>query len=480
MRFQTGTMCLAIATSIVGGFAFTAAAQERSSHLANGIKIGEVTSNSAVVWTRLTREATWNSQGPEFVGKAKPEVPDDAAVDGFKFAAPGMPGRIRVRYGRAGDAAPKPETPWIEVTAATDFAHSFRLEKLLPATEYEVYVETADLDATASPHQRLDGGFRTAPTAEADVAVRFCVMTCQAFKDTDHADGFEIYRSMLTPRPDFIVPDGDIVYLDSEAPRARTVALARYHWNRMYGFPRLIEFHRQIPGYWTKDDHDTYDNDSFPQEKTSKLMSPLSFEEGLRINREQTPAVDKPYRTFRWGKRLQVWVTEGREFRSPNNVPDGPAKTIWGDEQKRWFKETVAASDADWKVLVSPTPLVGPDRGNKHDNHANDNFRHEGDELREWIRDHGRGRLFVVCGDRHWQYHSVDPRTGVNEFSCGPASNEHASGSPGEDPAYHKFHRVKGGYLGVDIAPPAEGKQSSITFRHYDVAGRVVYEKRFE
>ena len=43
---------------------------------------------------------------------------------------------------------------------------------------------------------------------------------------------------------------------------------------------------------------------------------------------------EQTYRTFRWGKDLQIWLVEGRDFRSPNNMPDGPDKTIWGAEQK--------------------------------------------------------------------------------------------------------------------------------------------------
>ena len=45
--------------------------------------------------------------------------------------------------------------------------------------------------------------------------------------------------------------------------------------------------------------------------------------------------------------------TEGRDFRSPNKMADGPDKTIWGAEQKAWFKRTVKESDATWKVLDS-------------------------------------------------------------------------------------------------------------------------------
>ena len=171
---------------------------------------------------------------------------------------------------------------------------------------------------------------------------------------------------------------------------------------------------------------------------------------------------------------LEVWLVEGRDFRSPNNIPDGPEKTIWGEEQKRWLKETLLASDADWRVLISPTPIVGPDRKNKNDNHANVGFQHEGDEFRRWAADNLDDNFFVACGDRHWQYHSVDPKTGVQEFSSGPASDEHASGSPGETDEYHRFHRVQGGFLSVNTKK--EGDQSVIAFRFHAVNGDVVYE----
>ena len=90
-----------------------------------------------------------------------------------------------------------------------------------------------------------------------------------------------------------------------------------------------------------------------------------------------------------------------------------------------------------------------------------------GDEY--WI---GLKNFYVACGDRHWQYHSIDPETQVHEFSSGPASDEHAGGTPGLDEDYHVYHRVRGGFLSVTAGP------SGIAFRHRDVHGNVVYEYR--
>ena len=152
---------------------------------------------------------------------------------------------------------------------------------------------------------------------------------------------------------------------------------------------------------------------------------------------------------------------------------DGPEKTIWGREQKAWLEQTLVASNATWKLLISPTPIVGPDRGTKHDNHSNADFNHEGDEIRRWFQSHVPDNFFVVCGDRHWQYHSVHPKTGLTEFACGPACDAHAGGSPGEDKAWHRFHRVKGGFLTVSVA--GDAAQSTLTFQHRDVLGNEVH-----
>ncbi|MGJ8737509.1 alkaline phosphatase D family protein, partial [Zobellia laminariae] len=151
--------------------------------------------------------------------------------------------------------------------------------------------------------------------------------------------------------------------------------------------------------------------------------------------------------------------------------PDGKEKTIWGKEQIAWFKETVEASDATFKILVSPTPIVGPDRSKgKYDNHSNTSFATEGKWLRQYLADQN---VLVINGDRHWQYVSVDPVTGLREFSQGPVSDFHAQGWNQEDlRPEHKFLRVKGGFLAVNVY--RENNEAVIEFTHYDVDGNEV------
>ena len=443
---------------------------------ATGLKVGEVTSNSAIIWTRLTAAAERRADGVPIRGrptKTKPGEPieqlDPSELQG---SVPGAAGFVRVRYDSNVNFFDPVVTDWQSVAARDDFTHHFRLEGLEPSTVYYFEVETSETDGKTH-HKSLNGRFQTAPPAQEYGEVVFTAVTGQANRDHDAPDGFKIYKSMLELNPRFIVPTGDTVYYDSDAPIATSLDLARFHWHRMYSFPSLVRFHLSVPGYWEKDDHDSYHNDNWPG-MSREYMGTFSWEQGLQVYAEQVPMSSLPYRTFRWGKGLQVWVVEGRDFRSPNTMPDGPDKSIWGMEQKSWLKQTLLASNADWKVLVSPTPIVGPDRSNKADNHANLAFRHEGDEMRKWFAENLPENFFVVCGDRHWQYHSVHPGTGVHEFSSGPATDEHAGGTPGMDEQYHRFHRVAGGF--VSVTADKTYNESRIAFRLHNVDGGVEYE----
>lgn len=476
-------VCLAVA---VGGCLIPLASTSMGAgpYQATGIKIGEVTDRSAIVWTRLTlRERRNASDGPQVrieyvpqpgVGRREREVrgvvfPEGATVGDLREAVPGADGEVRVLI-KTDETQEWRATPWQGVDPLGDFTSQFTIDSLHPATHYQVRVESRGIDGAAGA--TLLGGFRTLPKADDSRRLVFTAATCFGNDDQDSPDGFKIYDSMARLDPDFFVNLGDIVYYDE---LAKTAELARYHWQRMYSWPGTVAFHRQVASFFIKDDHDTLCNDCWPI-MDSRYMHEFTFRQGQAIFREQVPMGPSTYRTQRVNQDLQVWLVEGRDDRMPNDMPDGPDKTIWGAAQKKWFKETVAASDATFRVLLTPTPLVGPDRDAKRDNHANSGFRHEGNELRTFLS--GQGNTVSICGDRHWQYASVDPRTRLREYAVGPASDKHAGGWQQSDhrPDMHRFLRVAGGFLSVTVER-LDGAPT-LTLRHHDVEGKVLYEDR--
>ena len=465
-------------------------ASPQGPYQATGIKIGEVTPTTAIVWTRLTRNPKRNPADAPMVeivvGKGSGEnssrnkkkkvkevkYPAGMTVADIREAVPGAAGEVRVMYKTAGQndwAA----TDWKPVEAERDFTRQFVLAGLKPGSEYLVRVESRKSESV-SAGQSLDGRFQTAPDEDQPARVVFTVSTGQGYGSQDREDGYKIYPSMLKLNPSFFVHTGDIVYYDK---LAKSLALARYHWQRTYSLPTNVEFHRQVAAYFIKDDHDTWQNDCWPSWQRDN-MGTFTFAQGLAVFGEQVPMDGLTYRTRRWGKDLQIWMVEGRDYRSANTDPDGPDKTIWGQKQKDWFKRTVRESDAAFRVLISPTPLVGPDRTNKNDNHSNKGFTHEGDELRSFIA--SQKNLVVVCGDRHWQYMSVHPETGVQEYSCGPVSNKHAGGWKRDDfvASHHRYLNVIGGFLSATVQRVDD--KPTMTFRHHDVDGNVKFEDRLK
>ncbi len=421
---------------------------------ANGVKIGEVTDSSAVLWTRLTKDEEPGNR----VEKWKEGQPN--------WTVPGEKGKVCFSYWLEGIKNQAVETAWVEVREDSDFCHQVKLDNLAAGTSYRFSAQ-ASTDSGEANHQ---GSFTTAPASETAKPILFTVSTCQEFERRDDpSNGHKIYKSMVSLKPDFFIQSGDTVYYDRVEPLAKNMDLARYRWGRMYALPFQREFHRSIPSYWMHDDHDLLKDDAYP----GQTYGDLTWEQGVQIWREQIPQSDKPYRTFRWGKDLQIWLPEGREFRSPNKMKDSPEKSILGKEQWAWLEETMKASDATFKLYISATPVVGPDRDKKNDNHANQGFHNEGERLREFLT--SIPGCFVINGDRHWQYHSIDPETGLNEFACGPASDSHAQGwNPKDKRPEHKFLRVKGGFASIKV----DGEKA--VFTHHDVNGTPVYEAIME
>ena len=454
---------------------------EAQTRQATGVKVGEVTPDAAVIWTRRTASAGRLVDGILRKGAGKnARAPEPGAdVNRFEGACPGGDGYIRLIVEAASGRSRKKTSSWMDVNPEQDFTYQFRVSGLEPSTVYRYVVETrGDSKRVDSP---VGGRFRTAPAESVAVPIHFALTSCQKYSETDRPDGFHMYEALAKVNADFFVSCGDNVYYDSDDPVVNSAAVARYHWQRMYSMATLRNCLGNLPGYWQKDDHDVYSDDSYPGMQTQKML-PFQFAEGQRLFREQVPAPTEKnpmYRRFRWGTQVEIWLPEGRDHRSANPDPDGPGKSIWGPAQKRWLEETLANSPARWKFVINPNPVIGPDHGRKRDNHANPSFATEGLEFRKWLKANVEGSVILMNGDRHWQYHSVDPDTELNEFGCGAASDSHSvMPSGGEDLRYHRFLRAKGGFVTCRVDPSAQ----TLVLQHHDVHGavtnRVVFGKR--
>jgi len=460
--------------------------------LGQGQMAGRVTENSVILQSRLTR-------GTELI----------------EGDLPGTEGAAYFQISTKKDFAGSFRTEWLDAWPDYDYIIKIKVAGLTPATRYYyrlVYGPGRENTRTAKTCT-----FKTLGGAE---KVSFAVVTGMnyfffqegnyrkdgGYKGPDKHLGYPALASILTLKPDFFISTGDTVYFDHPAKkgdkftglawsdRAKTEPEMRRKYHEQFAQSRFAELFAKVPTYWEIDDHEYRYNDC--DNTSDKEPSPQL---GQKNYREQLPVVDPAdpdaltYGTFRINRHLQIWTLEGRQYRSPNKMKDGPGKSIWGKEQTSWLKKTLLASDATFKILVSPTPLVGPDGSSKKDNHTNiGGFQHEGNEFFQWLKDNrfDKQNFYICCGDRHWQYHAIHP-SGFEEFSCGSIVEENSrlgvkAGDPkSTDPEgkikqpYCVLEPIKPypGFLLVSVIPDDSKRSAVAEFAFYDENGNLRYSE---
>jgi alkaline phosphatase D len=369
----------------------------------HGVVVGDVTDESAVLWARTDRAAA-----------------------------------MHVHLSGGGHRTPRP----VEARAADDWTAQVRLDGLRPATTYGYRVRF-------DHGPEVTGSFATPPAADAPAGVRLAFGGDVAGQNVcrDVVEGFPIMDTIRAWRPDVFVGLGDMIYADNACdPTGRygnpqvpggfgpATDLAGFwaHWryNRGDGALQRLLTSTSYVGVW--DDHEVV-NDFGP-------LHPL-MPVGLEAFLDYTPiaiAANTPkrlYRSLRWGKHLELFVLDTRQYRDANAAADDPArpKTMLGLKQLTWLRENLAASDASWKVIVSSVPMsipTGFPPTNGRDGWANfdqtTGFEHELLGLLRFAADRSIRNLVWITTDVHFaeafRYRPFPdkPEFVVHELATGP------------------------------------------------------------
>ena len=342
---------------------------------------------------------------------------------------------VRLRYGPADEPAVPTE---VELPLATGRDHTGRavLRGLAAGTRYAYEITH---DAT-----RITGSFVTAPAPESDVPARLTWSGDLGANGycRDVEDGYHIFRAMARRQPDFFLFVGDTVYSDQpcgirpHVPGTDYIAttLAEFHGKHRYNRadPALQSFFRTTSVFVIWDDHEVRNNFAGPSEP----LMPVGLQAMLDYWPIQGPPEEprRLYRSVRWGRHLEAFILDTRQYRSDNAEADGPAKTMLGTAQREWLLRGLAASDATWKLIVTSVPLGMFTGGRYSDSWSNANvfgftrtsptgFVYERDLILRSIRELGVRNVVFVAGDVHHAEiirHEPSPGFVVHEVVAGP------------------------------------------------------------
>jgi alkaline phosphatase D len=396
-------------------------------------------------------------------------------------------GTLDVVYSAAGAAATPIQRP-LAVTVGGDFTGKLRLNGLAPATRYTVRVSQGEARAEAE--------FVTAPAP--DTAARVTFIWSGDLGGGGYCrpqdGGYRIFRPMAQRRADFFLFVGDTIYADVPCDRpgvvpgadfrARTLTEYRARHRYQLEDAALAALLRATSVYAIWDDHEVRNDFSGPHD----WLMPV----GRQALLDYWPIAPPPeestrlYRRFRWGRLLEVFILDTRQYRSRNTDTDGAGKTMLGPAQKRWLLDAVASSAAQWKVVVTSVSLSIPTgRPGARDSWTGvspfglpqdgDGFVAERDAILEHFRTRGVKNLVFVAADVHHAEvirHEPTPSWAFHELVAGPLSATMGRPRPLDTTLNPRSLFARGGVFnfGEVVVEPGE-----LTVRLIDDTGAVMF-----
>ena len=253
-----------------------------------------------------------------------------------------------------------------------------------------------------------EGTLTTAPGPSQPEVIRFAYTgdtdaTAEAGSAEPYHGPFRVLSAMRREHNHFNVHMGDTIYSDSEVPGATDALTTEEKWAK-YGLnlgQAPLGRLRGSAGFYSHwDDHEFINDFSIPEHGQAL------YDAGVKAFTDYAPVgyteAEGLYRTFRWGRNLELFFLDERSFRdakasatsvcdnpdtgepdlaptAPQSIRDlfsllipslaepvsqackdainDPAQTLLGQAQFDAFLADLEASDARWKVVMNETPM---------------------------------------------------------------------------------------------------------------------------
>jgi len=377
---------LALLISIVAALAAAPGAGAAAKGFKYGVAAGDVNKSSAILWARANK-----------AGKTEVQVTagnrfDDCDIAHARFKA--------------------------KATKDNDLTVQKRVSGLKPGKTYKYRF------CMAGGKHSSTGTFETAPKPGQAKTIHFALTgdqdaLPQPGQKKPYWNNFGVWNKIKAEKNDFNVMMGDTIYSDTEVPGyglsnvATTVKKKWAKYKINLGQKPWVNARGSASYYSHWDDHE-FINDFSQQENsfplgvgTVNINGPTLYKRGVQAFQDYNPITYSKkngiYRTFRWGKNLQVFFLDERSFRSAsadyqgtcdnppgsgdpdlaptapqstrnvfsvispqlaNPVPpactakiNDPSRTMLGSAQLAKFKNAIKSSTATFKVIMNEVPI---------------------------------------------------------------------------------------------------------------------------
>lgn len=386
------------------------------------------------------------------------------------------PGPIRISW--RPDGAERERTMTLEATATHELVVVARLSGLAPGARASYRIE--------GDGEVREGSVRAQPAwhgASAAPEITIAIGSCYFLGDpnplfsgsADYEGGFEIFDAIAAKQPDLMLWLGDNLYFQRPDFLDPEAMAARHRRQRAFApLARLLTATSHI-AIW--DDHDFGWNNadgSYPLKGEALRLFKLYWA-NPSFGLPELPGVFG----FAMYGDVDLLLTDGRYYRSHAQLPDSPAKTMFGAAQLEWIKGSLLNARGAVKILAGGSQFWNA--ASRYDGLYQ--FPTEQKALADFLLAQRIDGLLFVSGDRHFTELLRIARPGaypLYEFTSSPLTS-----SPWETPEAGERNNpqvVAGTLVGkrqfglIRISGPGNARR--IALESYDQTGTLLWQQQ--
>lgn len=288
----------------------------------------------------------------------------------------------------------------------------------------------------------------------------------------DYGGGYEIFNAIAAKQPDLMIWAGDNLYFQKSDELDPSSMAMRHQRQRTHAPLQKLLTTASHLALW--DDHDYGPNDAD--------MSYVMKGESLQLFRRfwanpsyGLPDVPGIFGRARWGD-VDVFLLDGRWYRSANDAHDGPDKTMFGAQQLTWLRNALIQSRARIKLVVNGSQMWN--RTSRFEGWHQ--FPTEQKAFGTWLAAQNIDGVIFLSGDRHFGELLKMERAGtypLYEFTSSPlTSRPYANPDAAER---RNPDLVPGTLLGQRqfgmIRVTGPGNDRRIALESYDTVGKLLW-----